>query len=69
MLDDHVAAVLKKIEELGKTENTLVIFMADHGVEPGKASCYEVGCESTHGGKMAGCYTTQFYTLNKILRC
>lgn len=43
MLDDHVAAVLKKVEELGKTENTLVIFMADHGVEPGKASCYEVG--------------------------
>ena len=43
MLDDHVAAVLKKLDELGKTENTLVIFMADHGVEPGKASCYEVG--------------------------
>jgi len=43
MLDDHVAAVLKRLEELGKAENTLVIFMADHGVEPGKASCYEVG--------------------------
>ncbi len=43
MLDDHVAAVLNKLEELGKAENTLVIFMADHGVEPGKASCFEVG--------------------------
>ncbi len=43
MLDDHVAAVLNKLEEVGKAENTLVIFMADHGVEPGKASCYEVG--------------------------
>ncbi|MDX1284959.1 MAG: sulfatase-like hydrolase/transferase, partial [Draconibacterium sp.] len=43
MLDDHVAAVLKKLDELGKAENTLVIFLADHGVEPGKASCYEVG--------------------------
>ncbi|MFW5832100.1 MAG: sulfatase [Prolixibacteraceae bacterium] len=43
MLDDHVAAVLQKLEELEKTENTLVIFVADHGVEPGKASCYEVG--------------------------
>ncbi|NQU84474.1 MAG: sulfatase-like hydrolase/transferase [Mariniphaga sp.] len=43
MLDDHVAAVMKKLEELGKAENTLVIFLSDHGVEPGKASCYEVG--------------------------
>ena len=43
MLDDHVQAVLKKLDELGKAENTLVIFMSDHGVEPGKASCYEVG--------------------------
>lgn len=43
MLDDHVAAVLQKVEEMGETENTLVIFMADHGVEPGKASCYEIG--------------------------
>ena len=43
MLDDHVAAVLGKLEELGKAGNTLVIFLSDHGVEPGKASCYEVG--------------------------
>lgn len=43
MLDDHVAAVLKKVEEMGESENTLVIFLADHGKEPGKASCYEVG--------------------------
>lgn len=43
MLDDHVAAVLQKVEEMGETENTLVIFLADHGVEPGKASCYEIG--------------------------
>lgn len=43
MLDDHVAAVLKKLDELGKAENTLVLFLSDHGVEPGKASNYEVG--------------------------
>ena len=43
MLDDHVAAVLKKLDEMGETENTLVIFLADHGKEPGKASCYEIG--------------------------
>lgn len=43
MLDDHVAAVLKKLDELGKTNNTLVLFLADHGVEPGKASNYEIG--------------------------
>ncbi len=54
MLDDHVAAVLKRLDELGKTENTLVIFMADHGVEPGKASCYEVGLKVPMAVKWPG---------------
>ncbi len=54
MLDDHVAAVLNTVEKLGKAENTLVIFMADHGIEPGKASCYEVGVKVPMAVKWPG---------------
>ena len=42
-LDEHVGAVLRSLEENGLAENTLVIFMADHNVEPGKATSYEKG--------------------------
>ena len=39
-MDDYVGAVMDKLEELGLTENTLVIFTSDHGTR-GKNSCYE----------------------------
>jgi arylsulfatase A-like enzyme len=39
-MDDYVGAVLKKLDELGLRENTLVIFTSDHGGR-GKNSCYE----------------------------
>ena len=42
-LDEQVGAVLKLLEELGLDENTIVFYMADHNVEPGKATCYEKG--------------------------
>ena len=42
-LDFHVGLVLDKLEELGLADNTMVIFMADHNVEPGKATCYDKG--------------------------
>lgn len=42
-LDYHVAAILQKLRELGIERNTLVIYVADHGVEPGKATCYQEG--------------------------
>jgi len=54
MLDDHVAAVLKKLEEMGEAENTLVIFLSDHGKEPGKASCYEVGVKVPMAARWPG---------------
>ncbi|MGD2175581.1 MAG: sulfatase-like hydrolase/transferase [Candidatus Brocadiaceae bacterium] len=42
-LDDHVGALLGKLRELGLDGNTLVLFLADHNVEPGKATCYQRG--------------------------
>jgi arylsulfatase A-like enzyme len=43
MLDDHVGAVLDRLEAAGLAEQTVVIFVADHGLEPGKATCYQTG--------------------------
>lgn len=42
-LDHHAGIILKTLRELNLEENTMVIFMSDHNVEPGKASCYEKG--------------------------
>lgn len=42
-LDEHVGAILQSLEDNGLTDNTVVIFMADHNVEPGKATSYEKG--------------------------
>jgi len=42
-LDDGIGAVLRKLDQLGLAEDTLVIFLNDHGVEQGKGSCYEGG--------------------------
>jgi arylsulfatase A-like enzyme len=32
-LDDHVGALLKKLEDLGIADNTIVIFRSDNGAE------------------------------------
>ena len=42
-LDELVGAVLDALEEEGVRENTLVVFMPDHGIEPGKSAIYERG--------------------------
>ncbi|MGB2822227.1 MAG: sulfatase-like hydrolase/transferase, partial [Phycisphaerae bacterium] len=42
-LDDGIGAVLSKLDALHLAEDTLVIFLNDHGVERGKGSCYEGG--------------------------
>ena len=42
-LDHHVGFVINKLENLGLLENTVVMFIADHNIEPGKATCYEQG--------------------------
>lgn len=42
-LDRHVGEVLDQLDQLGIADNTIVIFAADHGVEPGKSSAYVQG--------------------------
>jgi arylsulfatase A-like enzyme len=42
-VDNHVKQVIRKLRELNLEEHTMIIFMADHNVEPGKATCYEKG--------------------------
>jgi arylsulfatase A-like enzyme len=58
-LDNHVKNVLNALKELQLDENTIIIFMADHNVEPGKATCFEKGLkvpliiklnDNQHGG-------------------
>jgi arylsulfatase A-like enzyme len=40
-LDDGIGAVIKKIDELGLTENTIFVFASDNGGPRGKMTCYE----------------------------
>ncbi|MFW5845724.1 MAG: sulfatase [Planctomycetota bacterium] len=42
MIDDQIGAILRKLDEIGERDNTIVIYTADHGV-PGKGSCYATG--------------------------
>jgi arylsulfatase A-like enzyme len=42
-LDHHVGIVLDRLDTLGLADNTMVIFMADHNIEPGKATCFDKG--------------------------
>ncbi|MBI4910657.1 MAG: sulfatase-like hydrolase/transferase [Acidobacteria bacterium] len=39
-IDDSVGAILKRLENLGVADNTLVLFASDHGSR-GKGTCYE----------------------------
>lgn len=42
-LDDAVGAVMKKLEDLGIADNTLVIYFSDNGLRQGKGTCYDGG--------------------------
>jgi arylsulfatase A-like enzyme len=42
-LDHHVGVVLDTLDKQGLADDTIVVFMADHDTEPGKATCYEKG--------------------------
>ena len=42
-LDDGVAALLDKLEEIGELNNSVIFFMNDHAVESGKGSLYQGG--------------------------
>jgi arylsulfatase A-like enzyme len=42
-LDHHVGLIVQELKDLGLYENTAIVFTADHGIEPGKASVYDRG--------------------------
>lgn len=42
-LDHHVGEIVKKLKESNLENDTIVMFMADHNTEPGKASCFQKG--------------------------
>jgi arylsulfatase A-like enzyme len=41
--DHAVGLIRKKLAESGLADNTVIIYMADHNIEPGKATSYEKG--------------------------
>ncbi|NLR93950.1 sulfatase family protein [Flammeovirga agarivorans] len=59
-LDDNVGAVVKKLEEKGVLDNTIIVYVSDHGVESGKTTAYQGGMKTEgfiwskniEGGKM-----------------
>ncbi len=41
---DYIVGLIRnKLDELGLAENTVILYMADHNVEPGKATSFEKG--------------------------
>ena len=42
-LDEQIGMIMRKLKSLGLEENTVIFYMPDHNVEPGKATCYEKG--------------------------
>jgi len=55
-LDEGVGRLLKSIEDLGVLDNTLIIYVGDHGApfSRGKGSCYESGIQIPFIMKYAG---------------
>lgn len=42
-IDDQVGAILRKLEAMGVSQDTWVIFKVDHNTETGKGTCYQKG--------------------------
>lgn len=42
-IDDQVGAILRKLNQMGVAENTIVIFKVDHNTETGKGTCHQKG--------------------------
>ncbi len=42
-MDDQIGALMKKLEDLNLTDNTIVILTADHNTEPAKSTVYNKG--------------------------
>lgn len=55
-VDHLVGQICDELQRQGKAGNTLIVFMADHNIEPGKATCYDKG---THIPFIAAGYGVQ----------
>ena len=42
-LDDQVGALIDKLDAKGWLDNTIIVYGADHGNEPGKCTCFDKG--------------------------
>ncbi len=42
-MDDQIGALMKKLDELNLSDNTIVILTADHNTEPAKSTVYDKG--------------------------
>ena len=45
-LDDGIAAVIKKLSDLGKLDSTIILFFSDNGTMGGKGTCYDGGART-----------------------
>jgi arylsulfatase A-like enzyme len=45
-LDDGIEAVIKKLAELGKLDNTIILFFSDNTTMGGKGTCYDGGART-----------------------
>lgn len=45
-LDDGIAAVVQKLADLGKLDNTVIIFFSDNATLGGKGTCYDGGART-----------------------
>jgi arylsulfatase A-like enzyme len=45
-LDDAVGAVVKKLEDLGLADDTLLLYFSDNGTRNGKGTCYDGGAQT-----------------------
>lgn len=45
-LDDGIAAVIKKLADLGKLDNTVIVFFSDNTTRGGKGTCYDGGART-----------------------
>jgi len=42
-LDDQISAIVSQLHKMGVYDNTIIVLISDHNIEPGKATCYEAG--------------------------
>lgn len=45
-LDDNIEVLLNKLKEKGVLDNTVIVYVSDHGVESGKTTVYEGGMKT-----------------------